>query len=160
MFHRLLAMLFVLLPLAAGAVYFPSGIDWTNPSQNRFTQSLYLNMLGRAPSARESSDAVSSLRRNDNRVARLRLFESIVQSSEYRRNFNATDSSWQVFRAPDYNYNNGSGFYRYQAALSQPPGFTPAPRVSTIPSLHTSAVLTVWHRQSAAMHTPVLSSPV
>ena len=127
MFHRLLAMLCVLLPLAAGAVYFPSGIDWTNPSQNRFTQSLYLNMLGRAPSARESSDAVSSLRRNDNRVARLRLFESIVQSSEYRRNFNATDSSWQVFRAPDYNYNNGSGFYRYQAALSQPPGFTPVP---------------------------------
>jgi len=127
MFYRLLATLCILLPLTANAVYFPGGIDWTNPSQARFAQSLYLNMLGRAPDARESRDAVSTLRRNDNRIARLRLFESIVQSSEYRRSFTTTDASWQVYRAPDYNYNNGSGFYRYQAALSQPAGFTAIP---------------------------------
>ena len=127
MFHRLLATLCLLLPLTAGAVYFPDGIDWTNPSQSRFTQSLYLNMLGRAPDTRESRDAVNTLRRNDNRIARLRLFESLVQSSEYRRLFNATDASWQIFQAPDYNYNNGSGFFRYQAAQSQPAGFTTLP---------------------------------
>jgi len=127
MFYRLLATLCILLPLTVDAVYFPGGIDWTNPSQSQFAQSLYLNMLGRAPSARESRDAVSTLRRNDNRIARLRLFESIVQSSEYRRSFNTEESSWQVFRAPDYNYNNGTGFYRYEAAQSQPAGFTAIP---------------------------------
>jgi len=127
MFNRLLVTICLLLPLTAGAVYFPGGIDWTNPSQSRFTESLYLNMLGRAPADRESRDAVSTLRRNDNRIARLRLFESIVQSPEYRRSFNETSSTWQVFRAPDYNYNNGSGFYRYQAAQSVPAGFTNIP---------------------------------
>ena len=127
MFHRLLALLCVLLPLSADAVYFPGGIDWTNPSQSRFAESLYLNMLGRAPNASESRNAVTTLRRNDNRIARLRLFESLVQSSEYKRAFTTSDSSWQVFRAPDYNYNNGAGFYRYQAALSQPEGFTTIP---------------------------------
>ena len=127
MFHRLLALLCALLPLSADAVYFPGGIDWTNPSQSRFAESLYLNMLGRAPNASESRNAVTTLRRNDNRIARLRLFESLVQSSEYKRAFTTSDSSWQVFRAPDYNYNNGAGFYRYQAALSQPEGFTTIP---------------------------------
>lgn len=127
MFKRLLATLCLLLPLTAGAVYFPGGVDWTNPSQNRFVQSLYLNMLGRAPDTSESRDAVRTLRRNDNRTARLRLFESILQTSEYQRGFDTTDRSWQVFQAPDYNYNNGSGFYRYQAAQSRPEGFTDLP---------------------------------
>ena len=89
MLFRLLTALLLLIPLSAGAVYFPAGIDWTNPSQSRFVQSLYLNLLGRAPDASETQSAVRTLRRNDNRTARLRIFESMLQSSEYQRSFNA-----------------------------------------------------------------------
>lgn len=129
MFNRFLATLALLvslglLPLTANAVLFPAGIDWTNASQQRFVQSLYLNMFGRAPNQSESATAVRGLQRNDNRTARLRIFESLLQSAEYRRAFNNTDNSWQVFQAPDYNYDNGAGFFRYRAAQSQPAGFT------------------------------------
>ena len=127
MLFRLLTALLLLIPLSAGAVYFPAGIDWTNPSQSRFVQSLYLNLLGRAPDASETQSAVRTLRRNDNRTARLRIFESMLQSSEYQRSFNDNNNSWQVFQAPDYNYNNGDGYYRYLAAPSKPQGFTDIP---------------------------------
>lgn len=127
MLPRLLTLALLLLPLSAGAVYFPGGIDWTNPSQSRFVQSLYLNMLGRAPDVSETRSAVGTLRTNDNRTARLRVFESVLQSAEYQRIFNNTGSSWKVYQAPDYNYQNGDGYYRYQAAPSRPAGFTDIP---------------------------------
>ena len=127
MLYRFLTTLFLLMPLTVGAVYFPDGIDWTNPSQSRFVQSLYLNMLGRAPNASESQNAVRTLRSNDNRTARLRIFESVLQSSEYRRSFNDTNNSWRIYQAPDYNYRNGDGYFRYQAAISRPQGFSDIP---------------------------------
>ena len=147
-------------------------------------ESLYLNMLGRAPNASESRNAVTTLRRNDNRIARLRLFESLVQSSEYKRAFTTSDSSWQVFRAPDYNYNNGAGFYPIRQRCHNPkdsPLFPMAgdhspgalrkalltitthfatgviPALIT-PSLHATAALTDLHKQSPATHTAVLNS--
>ena len=124
MLYRFLTVLLLLAPLTAGAVYFPAGIDWTHPSQSRFVQSLYLNMLGRAPSASETQRAVQTLRRRDNRDARLKTFETLLQSSEYKRIFRESDRSWQVFQAPDYNYNQGKDHVRYQAAQTPPQGFT------------------------------------
>ncbi len=122
---RWLIVLCLLIPLAAGAVYFPGGIDWTNPSQSSFVQSLYLNMLGRAPTDSETRTAVRTLRRNDNRTARLRTFDSILQSAEYRGLFANTSNNWRVFQAPDYNYPDGH--YRYRAATTQPDGFSDIP---------------------------------
>ena len=119
----------LLLPLNVAAVYFPGGVDWTNPSQSSFVQSLYLNVLGRAPASNESQEKIRALRRNDNRIARLRIFESILESSEYQRVFQQT-GNWQVYRAPDYNYNNGDGFWRYQASAFTPDGFSDLPRGS------------------------------
>ena len=127
MLYRFLTVLLLLAPLTAGAVYFPAGIDWTHPSQSRFVQSLYLNMLGRAPNASETQRAVQTLRRRDNRDARLQTFETLLQSSEYKRIFRESDISWQVFQAPDYNYNQGRDLVRYQAAQTKPRGFTQVP---------------------------------
>ncbi len=126
--HRLLAtFLLIFLPLSAHAVYFPDGIDWTHPSQSRFVQSLYLNMLGRAPDPSETRQRVRDLRTNDNRTARLRIFESISQLPEYQSIFNDNSRSWQIYRAPDYNYNNGVGFWRYEAAANAPENFQNLP---------------------------------
>ncbi len=128
MLNRLLTtFLLIFLPLSAHAVYFPGGIDWTHPSQSRFVQSLYLNMLGRAPDPSETRQRVRDLRTNDNRTARLRVFESISQSPEYQNIFDDNSSSWQVYRAPDYNYNNGVGFWRYEAAANPPENFQNLP---------------------------------
>jgi len=127
MLKRILAVLVLLLPLNAMAVYFPSGIDWTNPSVGSFVQSLYLNVLGRAPSRQESEDQIRNLRRNDNRTARLRVFETMIGSSEYQRTF-SRQGNWRVYRAPDYNYQTqygqrGDGFWRFKAAENTPEGF-------------------------------------
>ena len=120
------------LPISASAVYFPNGIDWTHPAQNRFVQSLYLNVLGRAPNSDEISDLVSRLRSNDNRNARLRLFQQILDSSEYKRIFRQNDRSWQVYRAPDFNFNQGNGYWRYSAGGDKiPEGFSPMPQRQT-----------------------------
>ena len=126
MLKRLLMTLALLVPIQAAAVYFPSGIDWTNPAPASFVQSLYLNVLGRAPSRQESQELVQNLRRNDNRTTRLRTFESLLESSEYRRTFER-QGSWRIYRAPDYNHNNGNGFWRYTAAASTPAGFSSLP---------------------------------
>ena len=127
MLKRMLAVIFLLLPISAMAVYFPAGIDWTNPSQGSFVQSLYLNVLGRAPSRQESQDQIRNLRRNDNRTARLRMFESMIETSEYQRTF-SRQGNWRVYRAPDYNYQTdygqrGDGFWRFKAAVRAPEGF-------------------------------------
>ncbi len=124
MFNRIItAFLLIFVPISASAAYFPDGIDWTHPSQSRFVQSLYLNMLGRAPSASETRERVNNLRRIDNRTARLRTFEALAESAEYQRAFRDTDKAWQIFQAPDYNYNNGVGYWRYTAAVSRPADF-------------------------------------
>ena len=127
MLKRVLFTILLLTPFAVGAVNFPGGIDWTNPSPDRYVQSLYLNMLGRAPTDQETRTGISSLRRSDNRTARLRLFEAILGTPEYRNAFTGTGGDWQIFRAPDYNYNNGNGFWRYKAGVVAPDGFSTIP---------------------------------
>jgi len=127
MLKRILAVMVLLLPLNAIAVHFPAGIDWTNPRPGNFIQSLYLNVLGRAPSRQESEAQIRNLRRNDNRTARLRVFETMLESSEYRRAFPG-QGNWRVYRAPDYNYQTqygqrGDGFWRYKASVNAPEGF-------------------------------------
>jgi len=129
MLRRLLggALLACLLPLTAQAVYFPKGIDWTHPVPEMFVTSLYLNALGRAPNRSESQQQSQTLRRGDSRKARLRMFESIVSSREYKGEFSSGDNSWQVYRAPDYNYNNGTDSWRYRAGTTTPNGFESLP---------------------------------
>ena len=106
---------------SAFAVYFPSGIDWSNPSQQRFIMSLYLNGLGRAPYNGEIASATRQVTGADNSQARLALFKRFIDSDEYRRTFPDSSRRWMVYRAPDRNYSNG--FWRYRAAPAQPPGF-------------------------------------
>lgn len=108
---------------SAHAVYFPAGIDWANPSQNRFILSIYLNMLGRAPQEREISNASRFLSPNDNSQARLDLFKELLNNREYQQIFGAQENLWKVYRAPDKNYNNGNGYWRYLSANSRPSGF-------------------------------------
>ncbi len=121
--HPLYLLVIGMLSLSANAAYFPDGIDWTNPSSTRFVQSLHLNMLGRAPQNREVTAATTQLQSADSREQRLRLFLQIEGSGEYQRLFNDSDRSWRIFQAPDYNYNAGDGFWRYQAARFKPDGF-------------------------------------
>lgn len=108
---------------SAQAVYFPAGIDWANPSQNRFILSMYLNMLGRAPQDRETRNASRFLTPSDTSQTRLDLFKEVLGTREYQRNFGDQDNQWRVFNAPDMNYNNGIGYWRYIASNSQPSGF-------------------------------------
>jgi len=121
------ALIACLLPLTAQAVYFPKGIDWTNPTPEMFVNSLYLNALGRAPNRSEVQEQTQTLRRGDSRKARLRMFESVVSSREYKRTFSSNDASWRVYRAPDYNYNNGADSWRYRAGSNTPEGFESLP---------------------------------
>lgn len=126
MLTRLLAVAVVLCGVfstRAFAVYFPSGIDWTNESQQRFVMSMYLNILGRAPESSELRSLAERLTRNDNSQARLDLFKQFLGSAEYRRLFPDSDESWRVYRAPDLNDNRGNNRWRYQAALKRPAGF-------------------------------------
>ncbi len=126
MIKRLLLVLSCLAAICsspAHAVYFPAGIDWANPSPNRFIVSMYLNMLARAPQEREISNATRILSSNDNSKTRLDLFKQILGNREYQQIFGAQDNLWRVYRAPDKNYNNGNGYWRYLAASRKPAGF-------------------------------------
>lgn len=105
----------------ANAVYFPGGIDWANPSSDRFVLSIYLNALGRAPQDNELSATSRFLDRSDNSQSRLDLFKKVLETSEYRQKFGVKNNQWRVYRAPDLNY--GNGFWRYMAASSRPSGF-------------------------------------
>ncbi len=117
------ALLLSLVSNRAMAVYFPAGIDWTNPSQQYFVLSMYLNVLGRAPDTSELRSMSQRLAANDNSESRLQLFRQFLGSREYQRLFTDNDDSWQIFRAPDMNYNRGNGSWRYQAAMQRPSGF-------------------------------------
>ncbi len=124
MLKRLLTVAVSLVALtssSAFAVYFPSGIDWANPSQQRFITSMYLNVLGRAPYSGEVNTAMQLMGRTDNSQTRLDLFKKFLESDEYRRTFPDSNSGWMVYRAPDRNY--GSGVWRYRAAPARPGGF-------------------------------------
>ena len=157
--YRTLLFLPLLFSFSANAVYFPSGIDWTNPAPNRFIQSLYLNVLGRAPKSDEINTLVSQLRNNDNRNARLRLFERVVKSSEYKRAFKQDDRSWQVYRAPDFNFNRGQGYWRYRAGGDTPPdGFRQMPRQQTFtPSVAQS--IASYHNAFCYRGEPCIDNP-
>ncbi len=128
MLKRLLTAVGLLVALSSNsafAVYFPAGIDWANPSQQRFVLSMYLNILGRAPSGGELRTASQSLARADNSQTRLDLFKQFLESDEYRRTFSDSSGQWMVYRAADRNYNNGNGVWRYRAAQNRPQGFEP-----------------------------------
>ena len=164
MLYRLLTILFLLTPLTAGAVYFPAGIDWTHPSQLRFVQSLYLNMLGRAPGTSETQRAVQTLRRLDNRTTRLRAFETLLQSSEYQQLFKETDRSWQVYQAQDYNHTAVSGnqsrhYVRHKAAQSTPQGFTNLPRDSRSYSESVARSIAAYHDAFCYRGKPCIDNP-
>ena len=123
MFKRLLvaAGMLAMTSTSAMAVYFPSGIDWSNPSQQRFIMSMYLNGLGRAPYSGELNSAARQVTGADNSQTRLDLFKQFLDSDEYRRTFSDNSRDWMVYRAPDRNYSNG--FWRYRAAPARPQGF-------------------------------------
>ncbi len=124
MLRRYLLLIGCMLAMGSSqshAVYFPAGIDWANPSQNRFVLSLYLNMLGRAPDNTETLNSSRFLSRSDTSQRRLDLFKNLLGTSEYQQIFPTQDNQWRVYRAPDHNY--GAGYWRYQAAQTQPAGF-------------------------------------
>ena len=126
MLNRILTvatLLCALLSANAFAVYFPSGIDWTNESRERFVMSLYLNVLGRAPDTGELRTLSQRLARNDSSQGRLDLFRQFLDSTEYGQLFPDNKERWQVFRAADMNYNRGNGFWRYEASRRAPAGF-------------------------------------
>lgn len=119
----ILTLLAVLFSAPAKAVYFPDGVAWTHPSSEQFVLSLYLNTLGRAPQQAELNNQTDHVSKNDSREQRLALFQRFVRSREYQRLFQESERRWSLYRAPDYNYENGNGYWRYLAATSAPAGF-------------------------------------
>jgi len=65
----------------------------------------------------------------------------------------------QIFQAPDYNYNNGNGFYRYQAARSQPPGFTRVPGNNRLFAANVARSLARYYNAFCYRGDPCIDNP-
>lgn len=139
----------------AQGVYFPDGIDWANPSTDRFVLSLYLNTLGRAPRSNEISTASRALNRTDTSQTRLDLFRKLLNATEYRQTFGNQDKRWQVYQAPDLNYDNG---WRYRAAQTMPDKFQPW-RVSESSSESVAEALANFYNTYCFSGSPCIDQP-
>ena len=83
----------------------------------------------------------------------------MLQTTEYRGLFSATDNSWQVYQAPDYNYNNGEDYIRYLAARSRPTGFTNIPGGSRTFSENIAKSVAGYYDAFCYRGTPCIDNP-